>query len=399
MMQLINYFEQGQKFSQTHDIGLEVEHFIIDQKTGQPMPYSKISQVLYEISDQFDTSYYEQGQLMGLENTWILITLEPGCQLEISLACMSDLDQIFSIYHACIMQIRQIIEPMGYEIVYSGGLPTVSSRQVQRIDKKRYQYMEAWFQQVGTRGLEMMKATAAVHVSVDYSDEKDFVLKYRLANILHPIFAFLTSNTKQYAGQQNEDLLLRDSIWHHTDDARCGVIPSLFEEDFGFMHYAKWLLDLPLIVMHDHDEFIDAKDLNVRQAMEIYGQQPEKISHYLSMSFLDIRLKRFIEIRSADSMPEWYAKSYCALIKGIFYQPKMVQKYQSLCDSIEKIEEAKTSLRKADWQARVYDISIMDLCTSLFEDAKNGLSIQEQEMLKPLQALMEHQSHIYKEVQ
>ena len=57
-----------------------------------------------------------------------------------------------------------------------------------------------------TRGLEMMKATAAVHVSIDYADEKDFVKKYRMANILHPIFAFLCSNTKNYAGKENHDI-------------------------------------------------------------------------------------------------------------------------------------------------------------------------------------------------
>ena len=63
----------------------------------------------------------------------------------------------------------------------------------------------------------MMKATAAVHVSIDYADEKDFVKKYRMANILHPIFAFLCSNTKNYAGKENHDILLRDDIWQHTD--------------------------------------------------------------------------------------------------------------------------------------------------------------------------------------
>ena len=54
--------------------------------------------------------------------------------------------------------------------MYSGGLPTVAANQVQRIDKKRYEFMEQYFLKSGTRGLEMMKATAAVHVSIDYAD-------------------------------------------------------------------------------------------------------------------------------------------------------------------------------------------------------------------------------------
>ena len=38
--------------------------------------------------------------------------------------------------------------------MYNGGLPTVAANQTQRIDKKRYEFMEQYFLKSGTRGLE-----------------------------------------------------------------------------------------------------------------------------------------------------------------------------------------------------------------------------------------------------
>lgn len=40
------------------------------------------------------------------------------------------------------------------------------------------------------------------------------------------------------------------------------------------------------------------------------------------MTFLDVRLKHYLEIRGADSMPFGYVMAYLALIKGIFFTGK-----------------------------------------------------------------------------
>ena len=45
----------------------------------------------------------------------------------------------------------------------------------------------------------------------------------------------------------------------------------------------------------------------------------EEIEHMLSMVFPDVRLKNYIEIRMADSLPKEEAFAYTALIRDIFY--------------------------------------------------------------------------------
>lgn len=397
MHPLTKYFYDSKKQYQTGCIGLEVEHFIIHKDTGLPMPYHEISKLMDYLTPYFSKKIYEEKNLIALESEEVLITLEPGCQLEISIACLKDLDKIHDIYQKCMDIIRSYLGNNDYCLVYSGGLPTVDADQVKRIDKKRYEFMEQYFLESGTRGLEMMKATAAVHVSIDYADEKDFVQKYRMANILHPIFAFLCANTEYYAGKKNHDILLRDDIWQHTDPARCGIIPSLFEKDFGFQSYTDWILKVPLILMYDGKQFVSVKDQTLEEVAQKEGWSRSYISHYLSMSFLDIRLKQFIEIRSADTMPIEYTIAYCALIKGLFYNLETVEKYAKLTCSINDIKQAKDTIRNHGWNSQVYQRKIQDLCFELIQDAKKSLNEQEVQNLEPLIGLIENRSHVYKE--
>ena len=394
MDSITNYIAKGQKHSQTGQIGLEVEHFILHKESGLPMTYDKIAELFQELAPLYSTSVYEQGNRIALENHWVLITLEPGCQLELSIRCTDDLCKIYDKYNQAIAPIKAYVEKQGYQIIYSGGLPSVSQENVQRIDKERYRLMEEYFKSSGTRGLEMMKATAAIHVSIDYADEKDFVKKVRLANILHPIFMFLSSNTPVYAGKENTDILLRDSIWHDTDEKRCRIIEDLFSEDFGFASYSNYVFDTPMILMQEEDHFISVGNQTGREVMASFGDSEQAIAHYLSMVFPDIRIKRFIEIRSADSMPIDVAMGYCALLKGIFYQSEVVDTFLNLASSIQQIHQAKKKKKKKGWNAIVYDKKIEDLCSQLLEQAKNGLTPSEQKCLQILEPLIQKHKHV-----
>lgn len=397
MMPLTDYFLKGSKHSQTGQIGLEVEHFLVSKKDGTPMPYhgpNGVGALLGTLKKDYPDHYYEQGQLIGLESPDVLITLEPGSQLEISIACMEDLDTILKIYLKALKPILGYLCDLEYECLCVGGLPGVSAQQVLRIDKQRYELMEKHFEKTGQRGKEMMKATAAVHVSVDYADEKDFINKYRMAHILHPLLAFITSHSFVYAGKKNEDILLRDSIWTHTDPKRCGIFPGLFLDDFGFDAYAKTLLDTPLILMNDHGEFVDTHKKTCEEVAQSYGYDEVCIGHYLSMVFWNVRLKQFIEIRSADSMPPLYTQAYCALVKGLFYSEKNVQKYASLTKDEQDIREALKDLREKGYQAQVYGYSAYGLLREMLEDGAEYLNDKEKKFLLPLTEIVENQAHI-----
>lgn len=97
-------------------------------------------------------------------------------------------------------------------------------------------------------------------------------------------------------------------------------------------------------------------------------------------------------------MPIEYTQSYCALIKGLFYQPDVVDLYSSITSSIESIECAKKNLRKNNWKASVYNYNLVDFVQCLFQKAKQGLPKEEQSMLRPLETLIYKKSHISQEI-
>lgn len=373
-------------------VGIEVEHFVLDAG-GHPLTYEALVPVLDAIAPFYERTGTEEGHVIELENQQALVTLEPGCQLELSFACTDDMAGIGTWYAREAGRIGHILQDMDARLVYSGGLPTTAADQVERILKRRYAFMERWFEFAGTRGKEMMKATASVHGSIDYENEEDFVRKVRAGYILHPLLAFLMSNTKTYGGKPNQDILLRDSIWHHTDSRRCGTIPGLFSHTFGYEAYAQWLAQMPVILVKNQGEYIYEGPMTVCKAGEKYGWDAPHIAHYLSMAFPDVRVKQCIEVRSADSVPQPYIQAYAALLKGLFYNEEVLDQVLSWAHSESELEAAKAALRQDGYEAAVYGKPVTDRLDWLLDHAR--LPHSEKAMLEPFRTLVKERKHIY----
>lgn len=394
MTPIAEYIQSGET-PQTGRVGVEVEHFLLDHVSGHPLTASQVEDMLEVLRPDYDQAFYEDGRLIALQDAHTLITLEPGSQFEVSFLYTRDMDQLRAWYDQAMAPVMKLVERQGADVVWSGGLPTVPADEVRRIDKHRYEYMEAWFARTGNRGREMMKATASVHVSIDYADEADFVRKVRAANILHPLLAFLMSNTPDYAGQDNPDILLRDSIWSDTDPARTGIPDGLFDEGFGYQGYADWLEQIPVILMVDGETYVPEPDLTVGQTGEKYGWNKAHIQHLLSMAFPDVRVKNFIEIRSADSVNPPYITAYAALIRALFYSRETVDWVLSLAQSADEIQAAKAALRKDDWNAGIYGQPVTAVLDELDSRARQTMTSADARHYAPLHEKIMARKHMF----
>lgn len=394
MTPIAEYIQSGET-PQTGRVGVEVEHFLLDHVSGHPLTASQVEDMLEVLRPDYDQAFYEDGRLIALQDAHTLITLEPGSQFEVSFLYTRDMDQLRAWYDQAMAPVMKLVETQGADVVWSGGLPTVPADEVRRIDKHRYEYMEVWFARTGNRGREMMKATASVHVSIDYADEADFVRKVRAANILHPLLAFLMSNTPDYAAQDNPDILLRDSIWSDTDPARTGIPDGLFDEGFGYQGYADWLEQIPVILMADGGTYVPEPDLTVGQTGEKYGWNKAHIQHLLSMAFPDVRVKNFIEIRSADSVKPPYITAYAALIRALFYSRETVDWVLSLAQSADEIQAAKAALRKDDWNAGIYGQPVTAVLDELDSRARQTMTSADARHYAPLHEKIMARKHMF----
>lgn len=392
---LEQYFVQGCKTDGTFNIGLEVEHFVLDKNDRKPMTFDgkdSVAGLMESLAGNYPQKYLEDGAVIALESDDILITLEPGCQIEISTAPLASVLEATRFYHGARTQIEEKLAPLGYELVTEGYLPFGKAEDVPLIPKQRYQCMDAYFNGTGIFGKNMMRATAACHVSVDYFSEEDFVRKYRLAWLLNPLFALLTENVSRFENEPFQGHLLRDTIWQGVDPARTSVCPDIFENDFGFRSYARWLLDVPAIVVNEGGSYKYEPEKTIAQCFETYVGGEELMKHYLSMAFPDIRLKQFIEIRSADSMPEEYVQAYCCLVKGLFSNTETVGKILELLpQSIEAVNEAKAGLKAEGYRAKVYDQDVRLMLFWLLREASMNLDNDEAEMLNLWYPLIENE--------
>ena len=293
---LIKFFESGCKREQL--LGLELEHFVVDARSGRSLPYSGgVELILEKMAPNYGQPILSGNRIIGIKRDGADITLEPAAQLEVSIGPYSEVSQIARTYEEFTSIISPILKDMGCKLICLGYQPVSRIDELLLIPKERYKHMEAYFESTGTCGKHMMKGTAATQVSIDYRDEEDFKKKFRVANIMGPFLSLMYDNAPTFDGKPAKRKLLRTFIWDNVDPARAGIATGALDSDFGFYEYAKYVLDAPVV--------FEVDDFN-----------PE---HITSMVFPDVRLKTNIEIRMVDSIPIDQALDYTKLLKDIFY--------------------------------------------------------------------------------
>ena len=329
---LIAYFTKGAKGDKPLGaLGVEVEHFVVTAEGERPVSYGGddgfgVHDVLTYLSQEYPEKMLgREGDLIGLGSDEASITLEPAAQLEISIAPYSSIDQILRVYEAFRAKVDPFLAQHGCKLVTSGYHPTACALDLSLIPKQRYRFMNDYFKRIGTHGERMMRASASTQVSVDYRDEADAVRKMRVAQALAPILASVTDNTAVFEGKP-AGRLARFALWRNVDNDRCGSVPGLFDKGYGFAEYADWILrTCPIFVTRPaagDPKGPDLRPVYGQSAYEAYGDAPmgkADIEHALSMFWPDVRLKSFVEIRPADSLPAPLMAGYAALIKGLFY--------------------------------------------------------------------------------
>ncbi len=406
---IISYFQQGSRGDAlSQNLGVEIEHFVVRTENNKPVPYRGASEegffgvadLLQNLSALYPKKTYGlEGDLIGLASSEASITLEPAAQIEISIAPYESIETILSVYEAFREQVDPFLARHGCKLVAKGYHPSAKALDLPLIPKKRYQFMNDYFQLIGTHGERMMRASASTQVSVDFKDEADAIRKMRLAQALAPILSLITDNSSVFEGAPTTKPLERFNLWRDVDNDRCGSVPGLFNEGYGFAQYTDWLLGTsPIFVTRPAANDIQGSKLcwvGKTSAAEAYADAPmseSDIEHVLSMFWPDVRLKRFVEIRPADSLPAAQVAGYAALIKGIFYsdeamdflEEKLGVKNNQWPFNDETVNHMLEAIRLQGVQAVFAGYAISEWVSMLFETAKSHLSEKDQTFLEQL---------------
>ena len=355
-------------------LGLEIEHFVIDG-SGRQIPFEVVSPLIEKVGSESGAEIiYIDGHPAGYYNGRYSVTLEPSCQFEISVNPYSSISEIEAVYREFSSLWEPLFAQRGYRMVTKGLLPLVEAGmdpyELPLSPKKRYQYMDAYFRTSGKYGRYMMRATASTQVSMDYRSEEDLVRKLRILQKISPILMIMMeSKTEEDAclpGAAGRPHLLRTQIWDNLDPARTGFYPHSMERDFDCRKMAEAVYRMPLILLTQGgiSTYVGEKsaaDLEREKVISADGLSEEEIKslveHFLSMGFFHFRVKKFIEIRIADSVPLPKALGYAALLKGIVYSDRnleILERELEEIDGTEKIQEAIFRIEEEGREAIIY---------------------------------------------
>ncbi|MDO4622781.1 MAG: glutamate-cysteine ligase family protein [Eubacteriales bacterium] len=368
------YLQSGEKNSQ--DIGLEIEHFVVDEN-GDQIGFDLVTRLIEErIAENHAKPYITDGHIVGYDTGEYTVTLEPACQFEVSVYPRKDLGEILSIYNAFYKEWEAIFAEYGYRILTRGNLPKVelgeiTPREIPLSPKLRYKYMNRYFRTSGQYGRYMMRASGSTQVSIDYRSEEDMVRKLRILEIISPFLMILMENKSKedscLPGVNDKPHLLRIQEWEDLDPARTGYFPKSFDSDFGYASIADTIVNTPLILLNDKGEttYVAEKtaldlinDGTIDYDRRDAADRKQLIEHFISMGFFHYRVKKYIEIRIADAVPIEKSVAFAALIKGLLYSEEGLTALEKLFRNvagIEEIQQATEAVERDGVDASVYE--------------------------------------------
>ena len=352
---IINYFNSGIKKKLL--IGVENEKFLFSKKSNKRASYTEVKKVLSLLKSKFNWKpIKEKNNLIGLSYRGKSISLEPGNQIELAG------DKLKSIHEVCFEgnlfqnQLNDVCEKVGLESIAIGYDPYTKLNKAPNNPKARYKIMTKEMPKGGKLSLNMMYQTAGTQINLDYLSENDFIKKFKLAASLTPLSIGIFANSPVKEKKLSRYLSYRSKVWQSTSR---GGLPKIFLENLDFEKYADFILNKPLLFINNGKKVIAGKGKTFQDYMrgnirEIRNQKPKKkdIEVHLSTIFTELRLKKYIEIRSLDAC-EW--DCHCA---GPAFFTGLI--YSSLEESLDIIKKWKTN----------------DILNAYIEAPKKGLKTQ-----------------------
>jgi glutamate--cysteine ligase len=340
---LVAWLEAGCKPAGPFRVGTEHEKVPFYRADHSPVPYGGergIRALLEGMRAHLGWEPIEDGEnLIGLYDAKGegAISLEPGGQFELSGAPLDDAHSTADELDRHLAACRKVADPLGVGFLTLGMSPKWRLTETPVMPKSRYAIMAGYMPKVGTRGLDMMFRTATVQVNLDFASEQDMVTKMRVGLALQPTIAALFANSPFTDGRLNGFLSARSEIWRHTDPARTGMLPFVFEPGMGFERYVDYALDVPLYFLKRGDHYQDVtgasfRDLLAGRLKQAPGERATLAdwANHLSSIFPEVRLKRFLEIRGADVGPPGRIVALSALMAGLYYDPDALRAAEAL---------------------------------------------------------------------
>jgi glutamate--cysteine ligase len=289
---------------------------------------------------------YEGGPFIALKREGASVTLEPGCQLELSgapLRTMHETAREFDVHHA---ELAPAMERIGARWLGLGFHPFASVGDLEWVPKLRYGVMRSYLPTRGAYALDMMQRTTTVQANFDFASEEDAMRKLRVSLKLSPLVTAMFANSPFVEGKLTGELSHRATVWLDVDNSRAGLLPFAWAESARFHDYIEWALDVPMFLVKRGDKLLHNTGQTFRDflANGFEGERATNVDWetHLNTLFPEVRLKRTLEVRSADSQNAELLPALPTLWTGILYDEGALAEAEDLVRDLRHDDAAES---------------------------------------------------------
>ena len=264
-----------------------------------------------------------------------------------------------------------------------GVEPSVSLEDFPWMPKQRYTIMRKYMKKVGNLGHHMMKRSCTSQVNFDYYSEMDMIKKFRVLLNFESIGTAIFANSPFDKTKPSKYKSLRSHFWQKTDNNRTGITPFVFNNDFNFEVYTEYALNIPMYFIKRNDQYIDMTDLSFNdflsgkrnKSSQIFEPNNKDWEDHLSTLFPQVRLKKYLEVRSIDACSWDVICSPAAFWTGILYDETSLNKSYELMNDWTNEERLYLNLNvpKFGLNTKFRNKTVLDISIKLLEISNQGL--------------------------
>ena len=374
-------FTSGFKPADTHKIGIEYERLPVASSTFEAVPYEDengVCALLRTIAKEENWDYItDDFSIIGLKHNHDTITLEPGCQFELSLEPEFTIKKLEEKIKTLNKKFAPVLENAGIKLLEYGVSPLSTHKNIKLIPKKRYHIMAKYLW--GILSDVMMRETAGIQCCIDFESEEDAMKKFETASKLSPFMTAMFANSPIRGGVYTGYKTFRALSWLNTDNDRCGFAGNL-NPDFSIDDYINCVLDSPMIFINRENLPIQLNGkLTFRDFMkngfEGFEATLDDFELHANLYFPEVRLRNFIEIRNHDCVGKGLQYSLLAIYKGIMYDKYAIAEFDELMKDFraKDLSELRYNVPKSGMQAKIGRYSVTEIAPKIIEIAEKAL--------------------------
>lgn len=378
---ILSIYTSGCKEKSLHRIGIEYERLPVSIVTNKAVDYGTefgVCNFLREFAKAENWDYItDDYNIIGLKQEHDTITLEPGCQLELSIKPENSISALEKKINRLDKLMEPLLDKMGISLLGYGVSPLSTHKNINLLPKRRYALMAKYLW--GILSDVMMRETAGIQACFDFESEEDAVRKFKLANKLTPFVTAMFANSPIRGGVDTGYKSFRALSWLNTDNDRCGFAYRL-GEDYSFDEYIDYVMNTPVIFINREDLPVNINGkINFKDFMQNgwEGFEPTLDDYLLqaNLCFPEVRLRNFIEIRNHDCGRKNTPYAILAFYKGILQTSSAMDELEELLKpyNYNDFAELRYNVPRCGLECKIGGDSVKEIAKELLYISEKSL--------------------------